>query len=144
MGNVHKLTQHYLGVTGDMSTELGAEANDFIQSANFFDMANFDLVSGVGQMSSVASDSTITLQMYEATDNTGGASQTVAGATDTYVSVNAASLDLLSAQVRGEDLSAGFQFVGVRVTTDLTNGSEVASIWLLGGRARYKQATLVQ
>jgi len=144
MGNVHTAKQHYLAVTGDVSNELGAEASDTIVSANFFDMANFDLVIGIGQLSSVASDQTVTLQLYEATDNTGGASQTLAGATDTYVSVAGASIDIVQAQARGEDLSNGFQFVGVRVTTDDTDGSESASIFLVGGRARYKQATLVQ
>jgi len=80
--------------------------------------------------------------MYQATDGTGGGAVTVAGATDTYLSAATASLDVLVAQVRGEDLTAGYQYVGARLTTGQVNGSERASVMLHEGRARYKQATL--
>lgn len=144
MGNVHKFTQHYRQIAGDMSTALGTESTiaDAIQTPTFADMANYDLIVGVGQVSNVSSGSTVTLQMYQATDATGGGSAVVTGATDTYLSAATATLDVLVAQVRGEDLTAGYQYVGARLTTGQADGTEVASIMLHEGRARYKQATL--
>lgn len=144
MGNVHKFTQHYRQIAGDMSTALGGETTiaDAIATPTYANMANYDLIVGVGQVSNVSSGSTITLQMYEATDGTGGGAQAITGATDTYLSAATATLDVLVAQVRGEDLSAGYQYVGARLTTGQANGTEVASIMLLEGRARYKQAIL--
>ena len=144
MGNVHKFNQHYRSPTGAMSTELGAETTiaDAIATPNYQNMANYDLVVGQAHVSNVVPAQVITLQMYEATDATGGGAQTLSGATDTYTSAATATLDVLEAQVRGEDLSAGFQYVGARVTTNDTDGSEVASVRTIAGRARYKQATL--
>ena len=144
MGNVHQFNQHYRQIAGDMSTELGAETTiaDAIATPTYVDMANYDLVIGVGQVSDVVSAQVITLQMYEATDNTGGGAAAITGATDTYTSAATATLDVLVAQVRGEDLTAGYQYVGARLTTNDTDGSEIASVLLHEGRARYKQATL--
>ena len=144
MSNVHKFTQHYRQLAGAMSGELGAETTiaDAIQTPNFQNMANYDLVNGFAQVSHVVASQVITLQMYEATDATGGGAQAVTGATDTYTSDATASLDVLVAQVRGEDLTAAYQYVGARVTTNDTDGSEIASVWLNSGRARFKQATM--
>ena len=144
MGNVHKFLEHYRVPSGAMSKELGAETTiaDAIQTPNFQDMANYDLVGGIGHVSHVVSAQVITLQLYEATDNTGGGAQAITGATDTYVAVATASLDLLFAQVRGEELSAGYQYVGARLTTNDTDGSECASVHTIAGRARYKQAAM--
>jgi len=129
-----------------MSSELGAETSiaDAIQTPTFANMANYDLVRGVAQVSNVMSGQVITLQMYEASDSTGGGSQTISGASDTYTSAATATLDVLEAQVRGEALTiaSGYQYVGARVTTNDTDGSEVASVVLVQGRARYKQATM--
>jgi len=144
MGNVHKFTEHYRQIAGAMSKELGAETTiaDAIQTPNFQNMANYDLVGGIGHVSHVVSGQVITLQLYEATDATGGGATAITGATDTYTSAATASLDILFAQVRGEGLSAGYQYVGARLTTNDTDGSEIASVHTIAGRARYKQATL--
>jgi len=142
MGNVHVFKQHYYQIAGDMSSELGTETSDYIATPTYADMANYDLVVGIGEVSNVVSAQIVTLAMYEATDNTGGGAQTISGATDTYTSAAQATKDLLIAQVRGEDLSAGYQYVGARLTTNDTDGSEIASVFLHEGRARYKQATL--
>ena len=79
MGNVHIFTQHYRQLAGAMSGELGAETTiaDAIQTPNFQNMANYDLVNGFAQVSHVVSAQVITLQMYEATDATGGGAQAV-------------------------------------------------------------------
>lgn len=144
MGNVHKFIQHYRQIAGDMSEAMGAETTiaDAIATPTYANMANYDLVIGVAQVSDASSGATVTLQMYEATDATGGGAQAVTGATDTYTSAATSVVDVLVAQVRGEDLSAGFQYVGARITTDDADGTEVAAVLLMQGRARYKQATL--
>jgi len=128
-----------------MSVQLGAEsapAADCIQTPTFADMANYDLIVGVGQVSNCSSGSIVTLQMYQATDATGGGSTVVTGATDIYTSVALASCGVLAAQVRGEDLTAGYQYAGARLTAGQGDGTEIASVWLHEGRARYKQAVL--
>jgi len=145
MGNVHTFTQHYRQIAGDMSVQLGVETSpaiDCIQTPTFANMANYDLIVGVGQVSNCSSGSIVTLQMYQATDATGGGSAVVTGATDVYTSAGLATCDVLVAQVRGEDLTAGYQYVGARLTAGQTNGTEIASVSLHEGRARYKQATL--
>jgi len=144
LGNVHKFIQHYRQIAGDMSEAMGAETTiaDAIATPTYANMANYDLVIGVAQVSDASSGATVTLQMYEATDATGGGAQAVTGATDTYTSAATSVVDVLVAQVRGEDLSAGFQYVGARITTDDADGTEVAAVLLMQGRARYKQATL--
>jgi len=145
LGNVHKFIQHYRQIAGDMSEAMGAETTiaDAIATPTYANMANYDLVIGVAQVSDASSGATVTLQMYEATDATGGGAQAVTGATDTYTSAATSVVDVLVAQVRGEDLSAGFQYVGARITTDDADGTEVAAVLLMQGRARYKQATLL-
>jgi hypothetical protein len=126
-----------------MSSELGAESSDYIATPTYANMENYDLVVGIGEVSNVVSGQVVTLAMYEATDSTGGGAQTLSGATDTYTSAGQATKDVLVAQARGEDLSAGFQYVGARLTTNDTDGSEIASVLLHEGRARYKQATMI-
>jgi len=144
VGNVHKFTQHYRQIAGDMSEALGAEATiaDAIATPTYANMANYDLVIGVGQVSDVSSGATVTLQMYEATDSTGGGAQAVTGATDTFLSTATSTVDVLVAQVRGEDLTAAYQYVGARITTDDGDGTEVGAVLLMQGRGRYKQAVL--
>jgi len=144
MANVHVFKQNYRTISGDMSTELGTETDiaDAVQTPTFANMANYDLVRAVAQVSNVVSTHVITLQMYEATAANGAGSAALTGFTDTYTSTQVTDLDVLEAQVRGEDLSAGYQYVGARITTDDPNGTEVGSVVLVQGRARYKQATM--
>ena len=144
MGNVHTFNYHYKSNYGGFSSALGGETNDLITSATYVDMKNYDLVIGVCTASGVVSAQTLTLQMWQATNTAGGASKTVTGATDTYLSVATASTDVLVAQVRGEDLdvAGGFRYVGWKLTTNDTDGAEKVAGVTLQGRARYKQATL--
>jgi len=144
MANVHVFKQNYRTISGDMSTELGAEDSiaDAVQTPTFANMANYDLVRGAAQVSNVVATHVITLQMYEATAANGAGSAALTGFTDTYTSTQLTDIDLLECQVRGEDLSAGYQYVGARITTDDDDGDEVGTVWLVEGRARYKQATM--
>lgn len=142
MGNVHKWINHYRHQTGDMSTALGGETSDVITTPTFVSMANYDLVVGLAQVSNVVSTHVVTLQAYEATSTAGAGSTAISGASDTYTSTQATDLDILITQVRGEDLSTGYQYVGFKVSTDDADGTEVASVFIIEGRARYKQATM--
>jgi len=135
-----------------MSTALGAEASppaaDCIETPAYCRARYYDLIRAVGHVSNVSSGSVVTLQMYEATDATGGGAQALTTANapncvDIYSSVATASLDILEAQVRGEGLSSGYAYVGARLTSGQTDGSERVSVMLVQGRARYKQATML-
>ena len=142
MANVHVFKQNYRSQYGAMSTSLGGEGSDLITTPIFVDAANYDLIRAVAQVSNVVSTHVVTLQMWEATATGGGGSQTLAGASDTYTSTQVTDLDILEAQVRGEGLSSGFQYVGAKLATDDADGTEAASLKIVQGRARYKQATL--
>ena len=152
MANVHVFKQNYRSSGLDMSTDLGSEASppaaDCIETPAYCRARYYDLIRAVGHVSSCSSGAVVTLAMYEATDATGGGAQALSttaapNCVDTYTSVAGGSLDILEAQVRGEGLSSGYAYVGARLTTNDTDGSEVASIFLVQGRARYKQAVML-
>lgn len=146
MGNVHVFKQHYRSQYGDMTTALGGETTvaDTITTPVFADGANYDLTRAVAQVSNVVSTHVVTLLMYEATatDGSGSQSLTHAGATDTYTSTQATDIDVLEAQTRGEDLSSGYRYIGAKLSTDDADGTEVGSVFLVQGRARYKQSSM--
>jgi len=126
MANIHKFTENVRSRFGAISTDLGAEGSDTIVSAEFVNMANYDLVVGIAQAVGIAAGSTISLVMWQATATDGSDSKTVTGATDTFVSTNVTDTDVLVAQVRGEDLdvASSFQYVGFKISSDETDGSQ--------------------
>ena len=144
MGNVHKETEHVRSRFGAFSSALGAETSDVITTAEYVNMANYDLVVFKAIASGVASSKILTLLAYEATatDGSGSASLTHDLASDTFTSTATNHTDVLVCQVRGEELSAGFQYVGAKLSTNQTDGTEKAGIIIEQQRARYKQATL--
>lgn len=145
MGNVHIFKQHFRSSYGDMSTALGGEGSQTLTTPIFASMKNYDLIRGVAQVSNLASGSAVTLTMWEATATDGSGSQvlTHAQVSAVYTSTQATDIDVLEAQVRGEDLSAGFLYVGAKLVTDDGGGTEVASVFLVQGRARYKQSAML-
>lgn len=146
MGNIHKFTENIRSRYGAFSSALGAEStpDDTVISAEYVNMANYDMVVGVAHASGVSSGQKVTLAMFQATTSGAGASKTVGGASDIFTSTNVTDTDVLVAQVRGEDLDvdSAFQYVGFKITTDDTGGTEKVGGVLLQMRARYKQATL--
>lgn len=144
MANVHKFTENIRSQFGGHSSALGGETSDVLMTPEFVDMANYDLVAFQCGASGVASDSVITLLAYEGTTSAGAgsASLTHTLATDTFTSTNTTDTDVLVVQVRGEDLSSGFQFVGARASTGNASGTEKVAIVINQLRGRYKQATL--
>ena len=145
MANIHKFTENVRSRYGAFSSDLGAETSpdDTVISAEYVNMANYDMVVGVAIASGVASGVIITLAMWQATASTGSGSKTVSGASDTFAAATETETDILVAQVRGEDLDVdnGFQYVGFKISTD-GNGTEKVAGVLHQLRARYKQASL--
>ena len=144
MANVHVFKQNYRSQYGAMSTSLGGESSDVITTPVFVDAANYDLIRAVAQVSNVVATHTVTLRMYEATTSAGAgsASLTSARASDTYLSTQVTDVDILEAQIRGADLSSGYQYVGALLSTDDADGTEAGSVFIVQGRSRYKQATM--
>ena len=139
MGNIHKFTDNIRSRFGKIGTDIG---DTDLVSAEYVDMKNYDLVVGVGIASDVATGSTVTLTMYQATDTAGAASAAVSSTVVT--STASAHQIILVAQVRGEDLSttSAFHYVGwIMDSTDSSNSTKGSGI-LHQMRARYKQATL--
>lgn len=143
MANVHVFKQNYRSQYGDMTTALGGESSDVITTPVFVNAENYDLIRAQAQVSNVVSTHVVTLAMYEATATDGSGSTAISGASDTYTSTQVTDLDILEAQIRGEGLSSGYQYVGAKVSTDDADGTEVASVMMIQGRARYKQSSLL-
>ncbi|GAG83180.1 unnamed protein product, partial [marine sediment metagenome] len=68
MANIHRFTENVRSRYGAFSSALGLESTiaDTVESAEYVDMANYDLVVGVAHASGVASGATVTLTMYQA------------------------------------------------------------------------------
>lgn len=139
---MHKMSENQKVTFGEITSALGGESSDVITSKTFVDMALYDIVEAIGIASELASGSTITLKMYEATAANGGGSATISGASDTFLSTNVTDVDVLRAQVRAADLSAGYQYVGAKISTDDASGTEEAALILIQSKPRYGQATL--
>lgn len=144
MANIHAFAQNVRSRYGGFSSALGGETSDVITSAEFVNMANYDLVVFQAHASGVASDSALTLLAYEATatDGSGSASLTHGSATDTFTSTNTTDTDVLVVQVRGADLSSGYQYAGAKLTTDNGSGTEKVGMIINQMRGRYKQASM--
>jgi len=146
MGNIHTFTSHVRPRFGCVSAALGSETSiaDTKETAEYVDMRNYDLVVFQGIASAVKSGSTVTLKIYEATSTAGAGSQSMthASASDTMLSTNATDTDILVCQVRGEDLSSGYRYVGAQISTNDATGTEKVGVVINQMRARYKQATL--
>jgi len=141
---MHKALENLKPSYGGFSSALGGETTiaDTIQSATYVDMRYYDLAVAYGQASGVAAGSVITLQLYEGTSTAGAGSATLSGKTDTFTSTNTTDTDVLQAEVRGQELSAGYRYVGARLSTSNASGTEKVSLILLQGRPRFAQNTL--
>jgi len=138
---MHKFLENYKPSYGAFSSALGAETSDKVEPATFVDMENYDVVVAYAQASGVASGSVITLTILEATASGGGGSATTTK-TDTFTSTATSDIDVLQAEIRAEELSSGYKYVGFRIATSNGSGTEQVSGIMVQGRARYGQATL--
>ena len=139
MANIHQFDQNVRTRFGNIASDVNGTP---LVSAEYVDMANYDLIVGVGLATAVAVGSTVTLTMYQATTTAGGGSASVCATT--FTSLGSTSPIVLIAQVRGEDLSTTttFHYVGWIMTTNDADTTVYGAGCLHQMRARYKQATM--
>ena len=139
MGNVHTFSSHVRARYGLIDASLDS---DTLVTAEFVDMANYDLVVFQAVASNVTSGSAVTMQIWQATATNGNGSATLATPASAVVtSTHATQTDILTCQVRGEDLSSGYRYVGAKIAANASVACPVAII-INQMRGRYKQATL--
>jgi len=138
--NTHNAVTTYAALT----EALGGETTiaDALQT-KFYDTENYNAVLGIFGIKTVVSTQVITAQMYEGTDTDGGGSQTISGATLVYTSTQATDVFAGCIEVGADQLTDGYDYVGLRITTDDADGSEAAFIAVVPTEARYPQATPV-
>jgi len=127
---------------GAWSSALGGETSDKIETAVFADMRYYDVIAAYAMASGVASGSVITLTILEGT-STAGAGSATTSQTDTFTSTNTTDTDLLQAEIRAEQLSSGYRYVGARLATSNGSGTEKVALVLVQGRPRYAQSSLL-
>ena len=140
MGNIHTFDQHIRTRFGVIDASIDAAT---LETAEYVDMRNYDLVAFHCFASNVTSASYLTLKIWQATSTTGAASVSMTHASASVVSTatHATALHAMTVQVRGEDLSAGYRYVGAQVAAN----ASVAALVCIGiqqARARYKSASL--
>jgi hypothetical protein len=138
---MHKFIENTLTGYGKASTALGSETSDVITVAAFKNMKNYDLYYAVAHVTNVAASKIVTLRLWEATAAGGTGSQSLA-ITDTFTAAATSDTDTLVCQVRGAALTAGYAFVGAKLSTNDTSGAEIGGIIQFQTNARYAQATL--
>jgi hypothetical protein len=139
MGNIHTFDSHVRARYGVIDASIDAAT---LVTAEFVDMANYDLVVFQAVASNVTSASYLTLQIWQATATDGSGSATLATpATEISTSTHATHVHILTAQVRGEDLSSGYRYVGAKLAANASVAAPCAIV-INQMRARYKQATL--
>ncbi len=139
---MHKLNENLFLKFGEVTSALGGETSDTLTTLTFVNAENYDIIGVAAIASEVASGSTVTLKLYEATGTDGSGSATITGASDTFLSTNVTDVDTLFAQVRAADLSSGYQYVGAKLSTNDASGTEEAAMIFICGKPRYGQATL--
>jgi hypothetical protein len=141
---MHKLNENLYIKFGEVTSALGGESSDVLTTLTFVDAQNFDTIGVIGIASEVASDSVIALRLWEATAANGGgsASLTTTYASDTFTSTNTTDVDQLFVQVRSADLSAGYPFVGAKISTSNASGTEEAAMIFVCGNPRYGGASM--
>lgn len=139
---MHKLKENLFLKFGEVTSALGGETSDTLTTLTFVNMENIDVIGVAGIASEVASGSTVTLKLYQATATDGSGSATITGASDTFTSTNVTDVDLLFAEVKANELTSGYQYVGAKLSTDNASGTEEAAMIFIGGNLRYPQATV--
>ncbi len=141
---MHKLNENFFLKFGEVTSALGGETSDTLTTLTFVNAENYDIIGVAAIASEVASDSVVTLKLYEATGTDGSGSATITGASDAFTSTNTTDVDLMYAQVRSADLSSGYQYVGAKLVTNNASGTEEAAMIFICGKPRYGAATLVE
>ena len=138
---MHKFLENLKPTYGVFSSALGGESGYKAESTLFVDMKNYNNAVLYGMASGASTGQVISLIALEATDTAGNGSATTSK-TDVFTATATNHTDLLQVEIKAEELSAGYQFVGIRMTTDDTSGTEKVSGMIVQGAPRYAQAVL--
>jgi len=117
-----KVIEH--GMDAATSTVMGHDDNAVSCRTGWVDMAKYDKAIGIGVAMCASITKAVTIQMWEASDATGGGSATLAGKTDSATAATASNVVRVGAEVDGEELSAGFRYVAAELTSAASLGSD--------------------
>ena len=138
---MHKFSENFLPGYGAFSSALGGETSDKVETAEFINMENYHNGWAIAQASGVGSGKILTLTILEATSSAGAGSATTSK-TDTFTATATTQKDVLQAEIKADELSAGYTHFGARLATDNTTGTEKVSVILIAGSPRYAQNSL--
>lgn len=127
----------------DMSTALGGETSDILDTVAYYDMENYDAILCIAIASNVVSTHVLTLSARQGTDTDGGGSTTISGASTTYTSTQATDIIVQCLEVDADMLTDGYDYVGFRASTDDADGTEAVALVVVPTLARYPQASPV-
>jgi hypothetical protein len=136
MSKSHDAVTTYAAVT----EALGGETSD-IMKTKFYNMKNYDAILGIVIAKTVVATHTLTFKMYEATDIDGGGSSAISGASTTYLSTQVTDAIQWMLEVDADQLTDGYDYVGMEASTDDADGSEAVSLVVIPTYSRYRQAT---
>ena len=139
---MHKFSENFKPIYGVFSSDLGAETSDKVESSLFIDASRYQNVVAYVGASGVVSGQVVTLTLLEATATDGSGSATTTK-TDTFTATATTQTDVLQAEIKAEELSSGYRYVGIRVATSDADGTDKVYGVLVGGQPRYAQNTLL-
>lgn len=119
---------------------LGAESSD-IMKTKFYDMKNYDAILGIAIAENVVATHTLTFKMYEGTDTDGSGSDTISGASTTYLSTQITDAVEYILEVDADMLTDGSDYVAIEASTNDPDGVEAVGLVVIPTFGRYRQAT---
>lgn len=120
---------------------LGGETSDVLSTA-YYSMKNYDKIVGFIVAHSVVATHILTVKMSQGTDTDGAGSATISGKSTTYTSSQVTDVFQAAIEVDADDLTDGYDYVGMQVSTDDADGTEAVGLILVPMNPRYGQATM--
>jgi len=120
---------------------LGGETSDVL-STEYYSMKNYDKIVGFIVAHSVVATHILTVKMSQGTDTDGAGSATISGKSTTYTSSQVTDVFQAAIEVDADDLTDGYDYVGMQVSTDDADGTEAVGLILVPMNPRYGQATM--
>jgi len=120
---------------------LGGETSDVL-STEYYSMKNYDKIVGFIVAHSVVATHILTVKMSQGTDTAGAGSATISGKSTTYTSSQVTDVFQAAIEVDADDLTDGYDYVGMQVSTDDADGTEAVGLILVPMNPRYGQATM--
>lgn len=116
-----KVIDHTGGVVG--KTGMGSDTATVTYTSPYVLLDKYNIAAGIGVAMVASVSKAITVQMWEASDSTGGGSATLAGRADSATAATASDVIVVGAQVRGEELQDGYNFVAAEIKAAASIGS---------------------